>query len=139
VTAGRRVVHALRLDRLGPLAALLALVGQLAAGSFWLPDDAAGQQRAAISALAVLCVGGTAPPAQPAQPAHPARSHHADPALLPPSVQFALAAALPPPRFAVPPPPARLLQIWRPGSPSRAPPVRAAGLRPPARAPPASA
>lgn len=84
------------------MAALVALVSQLALGAVVLPD-ARTDPRAVLASVGILCDGATPP--LPGAPAH--RHHAADPALCPlatalalPSVVITPAPVLPPPRSA---------------------------------------
>ena len=117
---------------LGFLAALLALVSQLALGAMVLPDPASPDQLAALDAVSILCTGlpssdngGTAP--------H--RHHAADLALCPLTVTLALPAVILTPSPALPPPPSVLAFRTRERPPGRGPPLPTARVGAP-RAPP---
>ncbi len=69
-----------RHGRFGLLAAMVALVGQLAFGSLVAPDDAAASRLAALDAISILCDGHSTP--DPGGRA-PHRHHAADLALCP--------------------------------------------------------
>ncbi len=120
--------------RYGFLAALLALVGQLALGGTVPPDDAASGRLAALDAVSILCVGRHAPDGQA-----PHRHGAADLALCPLSITLAVPGCILPP--ASPPLPARRCGIGggsmeRP--PGRGPPPATARVGRP-RAPPLAA
>ena len=73
----------------GFLAAVLALVSQLALGAMVPPDDTAGRQLAALDAVSVLCTGNPAP-----APRHRAPHHAADMALCPLDLALAMSGAV---------------------------------------------
>ncbi len=115
---------------LGFLAALLALVSQVALGAVVLPDRAPADQLAALDAVSLLCGGapqdgGTAP--------H--RHHAADPALCPLSVALALPAVIPVSSAALPAPRAARVFTPRERPPGRGPPPASARVGAP-RGPP---
>ncbi len=124
------------LARYGFLAALAALVVQLALGSMVPPDDAATSQLAALDAVSILCAGRHA--TDPAGQA-PHRRHAADLALCPLGSALALPGCILP--AATPLPPARCRAVdggSRERPPGRGPPPATARVGAP-RAPPVTA
>ena len=130
-----RRVH-LSVRRHGLLAAMVALISQLALGSMVPPDDAVGSQLAALDAVSILCAGREAP--DPGGQA-PHRHHAADLALCPLGIALAVPGCLLP--ASVPLMPARSCGVSdrsRERPPGRGPPAATARVGAP-RAPPTTA
>jgi hypothetical protein len=111
--------------RPGLLAAVLALVSQLALGAVVLPDDAPAGQLAELDAVSVLCTGAAPDADSPA----PHRHYAADLTVCPLGIALAAPCCLPEPAPALPP----RRKPSRP-EPSSAPPAAARRLPPPASA-----
>ena len=118
--------------RPGLLAAVLALVGQLALGAVVLPDEAPAGQMAELDAVSVLCTGNAPDTDSPA----PHRRHAADLTLCPLGIALAAPCCLPVPVPTPLLPAAPAVAAWafeRP--PGRGPPPATARVGEP-RAPP---
>ena len=103
--------------RLALLAAILALVSQLALGSVVLPDRAPAGELAALAAATIDCA-----PASGDKGAPPAPRHEGDRALCPLSIALALPAVILLPAPALPAPVAMQAVRGTPLPPVRAPP-----------------
>ncbi len=117
--------------RPGLLAAVLALVSQLALGAVVLPDDAPAGQLAELDAVSVLCTGAAPDGNSPA----PHRHHAADLTLCPLGISLAAPCCLPEPAPALPPPPQAVAARAFERPPGRGPPPATARVGEP-RAPP---
>ena len=118
----------------GLLLAVLALVSQLALGSFVLPDEAAAREQsvAALDALSVIC--NSTNPASPT-PTKPHHRHGPDCAVCPLCIALALQAVVLGSPPDLPAPSSRLADRATLPPPARAPPAQPR-LAPPARGPP---
>ena len=118
--------------RPGLLAAVLALVSQLALGAVVLPDDAPAGQLAELDAVSVLCTGAAPDQNTPT----PHQRHAADLTLCPLSIALAAPCCLPEPAApALPPPPPAIAARSFERPPGRGPPPATARVGEP-RAPP---
>ncbi len=104
---------------IGRLAAMLALISQIALGAMVLPDSRPADPLAALDALSVLCLTGRT------APAHKNPAHHAPLAVMCPlAAALALPALLAAAPTVPPAPPAVLTLRLALPPPARAPPAR---------------